>query len=63
MAFAAAVEEAAEILEGIDDVPFGKGEEGVVELAPITLLIDCRQRDRRRSDAEADDAGRSVPST
>src|SRR5207237_8156642 len=32
MAFAGAIEEAPEILEGIDDVPFGEGEEGVVQL-------------------------------
>ncbi len=47
MAFAGAIEEAAEILEGIDDVPFGEGEEGVVQLAPIARLVDRGQGHRR----------------
>src|SRR5262249_8867759 len=40
VAFAIPVEEAAKILEGINDVPLGEREVGVVELAPVTLLID-----------------------
>ena len=43
MAFAGAVEEAAEILEGIDDIPFGEGEEGVVQFAPVARLVDRGQ--------------------
>ena len=37
------VEEAAEILEGVDDVPFGEGEVGIVLLAAIARLVDRRQ--------------------
>src|SRR5439155_3164578 len=43
MAFAGAVEEAAEILERIDDVPFGEGEEGIVQFAPVARLVDRGQ--------------------
>ena len=49
MAFAGAIEEAAEILEGIDDVPFGEGEEGVVQFAPVARLVDRGQGHRRRA--------------
>ena len=49
MAFAGAIEEAAEILEGIDDVPFGEGEEGVVQFAPVARLVDRGQGHRRRT--------------
>ena len=49
MAFAGAIEKTAEILEGVDDVPFGEGEERIVLLAPVALLVDRGQgRGRRR---------------
>src|SRR5256884_4397614 len=47
VAFAGTVEETPKVLERVDDVPFGKGEVGVVELAAIALLIDRGQRLRR----------------
>ena len=40
--------EAAEILDGIDDIPFGKGEEGIVLFAAVALLVDRGQHRRRR---------------
>ncbi len=46
LALAGMIEETAKILEGVDDVPFGEGEVGVVLRAAIALLFDRGQGHR-----------------